>query len=136
MFFERPTRCIFTKPKLLMTNEEFYDTEIAPALAAIGRKCMERKMAFAASVEYDPLTAGTGATEYHPATKPVLEVSAKQLLVHWAIRCKGNVDALIMDIDKWAKEHGHSSVYLQLLGNKNVQYTGNEVAAIMITTPK
>jgi len=32
-----------------------------------------------------------------------------------------------------AEKHGHSSVYLQLLGNKNVKYDGSEMAAFTIT---
>jgi hypothetical protein len=120
----------------MTTNEEFYDTEIAPILKDLCAKCMAREMSFVASVEYDPLNAGRGRTEFQMPTKPVLLTSCGQLLVHWAARCNGNVDSLIMAIDKHAREYGHSSIYLQQLGNKNVQYSGNEVAAIMITTPK
>jgi len=115
-----------------MTNEEFYDAEIAPALLDLCRKCQEREMAFCATVEYDPPTAGIGRTEYQPPTEPVRKVSSHQLLVHWAARCKGNVDALISAIDRNARKNGHSSVYLQMLGNENLQYGPNETAAIAI----
>lgn len=37
-----------------MTNEEFYDAEIAPALLKLLEKCRERKMSFLAQVEIDP----------------------------------------------------------------------------------
>lgn len=114
-----------------MTNEEIYDTEIAPELLKLCKRCEELNMAFVASVEFDAATAGRGTTEYRPATKPTLEVSCAQMLVHWAARCNGNVDSLIFAIDKWAKEHGHSSVCLQMLGNKNLKYSENEFAAIM-----
>jgi hypothetical protein len=118
-----------------MTNEEIYDAEIAPELARICKRCQELGFAFVASVEYDAPNAGRGKTEYQPATKPIRLVSSNQLLVHWAARADGNVDKLFMAIDRWAKEHGHSSMYLSLLGNKNVQYSDHEFAAIMITTP-
>ena len=37
-----------------MSNEDFYDTEIAPTLKRISEQCAERDMAFVASVEYEP----------------------------------------------------------------------------------
>lgn len=115
-----------------MTNEEFYDAQIAPALADLGRKCQERKMSFCCSVEYDPVNAGRGKTEYQAPSEPVREVSVNQLLVHWAMRADGNVDKLFIAVDKWARKHGHSSIYLQQLGNKNVRYSENESAAMTI----
>lgn len=116
-----------------MTNEEIYDTEIAPELLRLGQRCQELGMSFIACVEYDAPNQGIGRTEYHG---PIKGVSAAQLLVHWAARCNGNVDSLFMAIDRHAKEHGHSSVYLSMAGNKNVQCGRTEMAAIVITTPE
>lgn len=118
-----------------MTNEEIYDLEIAPKLRDLCERCRELGMSFVASVEYDPEHAGRGRTEWQAPTKPTLQISAAQLLVHWAARCNGNVDSLILAIDRMAKEYGHSSVYLQLLGNKNVKYGENEAAATMVVSP-
>jgi hypothetical protein len=40
-------------------DEEFYDKEVAPELARLAQKCIERKMAFLAMVEYDPPALGS-----------------------------------------------------------------------------
>ncbi|HEX8177831.1 MAG TPA: hypothetical protein VF543_22270 [Pyrinomonadaceae bacterium] len=96
-----------------MHNETIYDNEIAPQLLAIAKRCEELGMPFVASVEYE--TGETGRTEAQAQN-----ASPKQLVIHWAARCNGNVDALFMAIDKYAKEHGHSSIVLQLRGNDNL----------------
>ena len=118
-----------------MTNEEFYDAEIAPALLKLAQACQERDMAFLASVEYDPLTMGIGRTEFQPPDE-IGKLSVAQRLTHWAARSQGNIDKLMFSVDRHAQKHGHSSVYLQLMGNKNVKYAGNEMVAITIMTPK
>lgn len=102
---------------MITNQEEFYDREIAPVLAELAKKCQEKNISFCASVEYDPEHMGRGKTEFQAATKPVLEVSCAQILVHYAARCNGNVDALFMAIEKWAAEHGHNSIYLSSLEN-------------------
>lgn len=112
-----------------MTNEEIYDAEIAPKLLELCKRCQELGFSFAANVEWE--VGETGRTESQQPT-----ASAKQLLVHWAARCNGNVDALIMAIDRCAHKHGHSSMYLERLGNKNIKFSGNEVAAFTIVSPK
>lgn len=112
-----------------MTNEEIYDAEIAPKLLELCKRCQELGFSFAANVEWE--LGNTGRTEFQSK-----DASAKQLLVHWAARCNGNVDALFMAIDKSAFKNGHSSAYLERLGNKNIKFTGNEVAAFTIISPK
>ena len=37
-----------------MTNEDFYDKEVAPKLMELGTLCQERGMSFACFVEYSP----------------------------------------------------------------------------------
>lgn len=98
-----------------MTNEEIYDAEIAPKLMEVGKRCEELGFSFAASVEYN--YGDTGRTKVRPG-----ESHFKQRLIHWAMECNGNVDSLILAIDRYAQENGHSSVYLSQLGNKNIQY--------------
>lgn len=106
-----------------MTNEEIYDKEIAPALKKIADRCVELKFPFLASIEYDRgLEGGIGMTEYRPADRP----SAQQLLVHYASRCNGNVDSLIMAIIRDAEKHGHTSAYLRILG-VNERPDGGEI---------
>jgi hypothetical protein len=89
-----------------MTNEEIYDSEIAPVLLALGKRCEEVGISFVAHVEWEP--GKNGRTE----TLQV-EASFSQRLVHWAARCGGNIDSLIWAIKKHAKTHGHSSVELR-----------------------
>jgi len=116
-----------------MSNEEFYDVKIAPKLAELAKLCQDRKMSFLCSVEFDPENGGRGRTEVQmPDTAATL--SAAQRLVHWAARCDGNIDRLFLTCDRHGHEHGHSSVYLYRLGNKNTKSSGNEFAAITVTT--
>lgn len=118
-----------------MSNEEFYDQKIAPGLLRLAKQCKARGMSFVASVEYDPLNAGRGRTDVQQPDEAA-KLSAAQRLVHWAARANGNIDALMFAVDRHAREHGHSSIYLSMAGNKNVQDTGNEFAAIMVAAPK
>ena len=113
-------------------NETFYDEHIAPELLRLAKLCKDRGMAFAASVEYDPPNAGIGFTESCPPGGCGVDVSSSQMLSHWSGRSKGNVDVLISAIDKNARKHGHSSVYLTQIGNKNVRYSLGEFAATAI----
>lgn len=121
-----------------MTNKEkekVYDEEIAPALLKVSQRCQELGMAFIASVEFDPPNGGRGRTEFQP--KDTVEtLSAAQRLIHWAAICDGNIDRLFIACDRHGREHGHSSVYLSQLGNKNIKYDGTEFAAFTIVTPK
>lgn len=100
-----------------MTNEEIYDAEIAPALMKIAQRCQELGFPMAASVEWE--SGETGRTEFCPkmdgsAPRP----SAKQLLVHYAARCNGNIDSMLMAVVRDAEKFGHSSMYLYRLGVK------------------
>jgi hypothetical protein len=117
-----------------MNKEKLYDEEIAPKLLELCKLAQKHGMSFVACVEYDPTNAGYGRTEWQ-APDEGGKLSAAQRLVHWAARSEGNIDRLMMAVDRHGREHGHSSIYLQMAGNKNVKYTGNEVAAITVTSP-
>lgn len=91
-------------------------------------------MSFLASVEYDAANQGIGTTQFKMEDEKG-KLSAAQRLVHWASNAKGNIDALFMACDRHARKHGHSSIYLQLAGNNNVQFTGDETCAITIMHP-
>lgn len=92
-----------------MTNEQFYDAEIAPKLAAIGSACQERGMSIAAMVEFSP--GESGETRY---TAP--DASIKTLIAQWGIQCHGNVDSLLIAIERHARQYGHSSMFLSMRG--------------------
>lgn len=116
-----------------MSNEEIYDSEIAPKLLELCKRCQELGMSFVACVEYDAASAGIGRTEFQMPDKGG-QLSAAQRLVHWAARSQGNIDKLFIACDRHGREHGHSSVYLQLLGNKNVKSTGDEFASFTVVS--
>lgn len=96
-----------------MTNEEIYDTEIAPELLKLSLRCRELKMPFVAQVEYE--RGETGRTEFCPPATGDARPSTKQLFVHYAARCNGNIDSFLMTVIKDAEKHGHSSMYLHML---------------------
>lgn len=92
-------------------NERFYDTEIAPKLLELARACQERGMSFTANVEYDP-----GETGRTGILQP--DASIKQRIAHWAAAANGNVDSFMFAVMRHAREHGHSSAILNMLGVK------------------
>lgn len=99
-----------------MTNEKIYDTEIAPKLLEIAERCQVLGFPMVAAVEWENSEGNRGRTEFCPSTNdPATRPTAAQLLVHYAARSNGNVDALIMGIIKDARKFGHSSLYLQML---------------------
>ncbi|MFD1792101.1 hypothetical protein ACFSE0_10675 [Ochrobactrum teleogrylli] len=90
-------------------NEKFYDDIIAPRLHQLAEECKQRGMSFVANVEYDP-----GATA---STILLAENSGYHArLMCTAAQCGENVDGLIFAIMKHAREHGHSSLCLKMLG--------------------
>ena len=89
--------------------ENDYDREIAPQLAEVMRLCDAHGMSIVASVEFAPGKRGSSIHE-----KPGAGLA--QQTVRWATMANGNVDVLIGAICAYAQKHGHSSVFLNLLG--------------------
>jgi hypothetical protein len=116
---------------MIMTSEEIYDAEIAPELLKLCKRCQELGMSFLASVEYNASDSDRGTTEFQ---MPIGQISVAQLLVHWASRCSGNIDQLMLTVNRYAEKHGHSSIFLQLAGNDNVKFSGHEFAAITVAS--
>lgn len=119
-----------------MTPEETYDAEIAPALLAVAKRCQELGFPMVASVEWEP--GENGRTEFCPPTNETGDLprpSAKQLLVHYAARCNGNIDSMLMAVLKDAEKYGHGSAYLRILGCKNEIVTPTTFS-MMITSSK
>ena len=90
-------------------KEKLYDDEIAPALLALGKQCEQHGFSLVAVVEWEPGETARTVTLQAGA-------SFKLKLVELAARCCGNVDAMFMGLMKYAKEHGHSSIFLKRLG--------------------
>lgn len=72
-------------------GEAWYDAEIAPALAALAKRCHERGMAFVAVVEYQP---GDRAGTYYMTEDAGLAMT----MLHLCARTTPNVDAYIMNL--------------------------------------
>lgn len=94
---------------VMETKEEYYDNEIAPALMEINRKCKEHGMSFFSAVQLDNNVMGR--TLYFQE-----DASLSIKLADIAIQTQGNVDSLWLWVQKHAREHGHSSVFLHLDG--------------------
>jgi hypothetical protein len=95
-----------------MTSDEreaFYDSQIAPVLMDLAKKCEENGLSIAAMVEWQPGETGRTAALAAEAGFGIRMAEA-------AMQAHGNVDSLIGAIMSYAKERGHSSVCLKLLG--------------------
>lgn len=92
-----------------MTNEEFYDSEIAPKLMEMARACEARGMSFVACVEYAP--EETGETAVLAAGSGI-----KARMAYWGVKARGNVDSFMIAAQRHAREHGHSSLFLSQAG--------------------
>lgn len=90
-------------------RERFYDTEIAPALAELAKRCQDRRLSFLAVVEWEPGEVGKTAT---------LQAD-RGLQIDWAYvaaTAAGNADTLILYMVDQAHQRGHSSICLKQLG--------------------
>lgn len=90
-------------------SEAIYDEQIAPVLMGLMKICAANGMQMVASVEYEPGEAGS-SMQLDGNQSLALDLGRVALLSH------GNVDSLFMWIISYAKEHGHSSIYLNQLG--------------------
>jgi hypothetical protein len=101
-----------------LTNEKFYDTEIAPKLRELAYKCGQQGLNLLCLVEYEP--GKIGETRILPAP-----TSFKMELPVMAAAANGNIDAFLIAARRYAAEYGHSSVFMHQLG---VPEGGRDVA--------
>jgi len=97
----------------VMTPEEreaYYDAEIAPVLMDLGKACEERGLTLLAMCQWAPDEGGS--TKGVPAGQRDCHVRS----VMYAMEAKGNADLLFMALARDAKEQGHSSAVLKMLG--------------------
>ena len=80
-------------------DEAWYDAEIAPALAALAKRCHERGMAFLALVEYQP--GDRGSTCYMTD-----DAGLEMRMLRMAAATVPNVDRYILALRKHCKERG------------------------------
>lgn len=91
-----------------MTDEKWYDEEIAPKLKEIAKQCEEKGIAFVATVEYAP--GERGSTYLIPEGAGL----AMRMLCHCS-RMGENVDGYIIGLKRYALDNGidiSGSIYL------------------------
>ncbi len=91
-----------------MTNEEFYDKEIAPKLMSLGELCQERGMSFSCFVEYAP-------DNYAETSCVKAEASVSFRMILWAAAARGNLDSFVIAAQRYAQKSGHRSMVLRML---------------------
>lgn len=93
-------------------SEKLYDEQIAPLLLKAGEIAKANGMSLAALVEYAP---GEFGRTVHLSAGSHFSIR----LVEAAIQAKGNVDSLYIALARHGREHGHSSMVLNLLSSSD-----------------
>jgi hypothetical protein len=101
-----------------MTDEEFYEATIAPALLDLARQCENRKMPFLAMVGYDDV-GSVGRTATMPAGAPATIRYADAIGQAWCEGGNVNIDGFMFGVMREAQEKGHGSLILAQLGVPN-----------------
>jgi hypothetical protein len=89
-------------------KEKFYDEEIAPALKALGEKCVAQGLSLCALVEWGPFAGGV--TSYLHENR-----SAAVDLVRAAAMSNGNVDTLITALVRTYGKNPGESAWLRVI---------------------
>lgn len=98
-----------------MTDEEFYDAEIAPALADLAKKCQERGMSVLAMVTYDDV-GSVGRTISLAKDAPLIMRTADTLARCWAAGGSVNFDSFMFAVMRDQRDKPHNSMVLAQLG--------------------
>lgn len=84
-------------------REAFYDSEIAPALAALAQRCIDNGLSLHAGVWWGVGEYGETCAMHEGA---VAQNDLTRVLVHGAIRARGNVDSLVIALKRYCREGG------------------------------
>jgi len=90
-------------------GERWYDKHVAPKLREIAKEAHDHGLSFLAVVEWEP--GETGRTAYMQENTGLAIKMANV-----AAQTKGNVDSLWMWVQRYAREHGHRSLFLHIQG--------------------
>lgn len=94
-------------------KEDFYDKEIAPALAELAQKCTDQGIMFVAAAEFEN---GVGKT--FSRARPE---GADMALITIAAKVRGNLDLLALTLAKSSFAEGHNSLVLQMFTQDEVE---------------
>jgi hypothetical protein len=90
-------------------KEQYYDNHVAPKLLEVAKECDELGLSLLAVCEWAPGEYGSTVLLREGA-------SFGLRLTHAATQANGNVDSLLIAIERHAREHGHCSAYLSMRG--------------------
>jgi hypothetical protein len=89
-------------------QEAFYDAEIAPALAALSKKCTDAGMSLVAQVEWAPTEAGS--------TFGIVPGSSFAIrLVKLACEVRGNIDSMFIALRKSDTPGLDQSLFMRII---------------------
>jgi hypothetical protein len=79
-------------------TEAFYDSEIAPELAYLAKRCTDRGMSFVAAVEYAPGN--------HAGTYMMVEGACLQMeMIRMCSKTAPNIDSYLINLIRFCKEN-------------------------------
>lgn len=92
-----------------MSNESYFDDQIAPRLAALAKECHQNGVSFLAVCEWAPGEIGR-TSAFQPECGIGLQIAEK------AAHTNGNIDQFMTSIMRHAEHYGHNSFVLEQLG--------------------
>lgn len=90
-------------------KEDFYDQHIAPELLRLVKLAEENGISLIAMAEWEPGETGRTAALQSSAGFAIRMAEA-------AMRSLGNVDSFMLAMTRYAREHGHNSIYMANAG--------------------
>lgn len=99
----------YWKKHHMKNKENYYDEQIAPKLKALAKECESNGISLLAVCEWKPGEIGRTLVLQKESGVGIKIANA-------AAQANGNVDSLLMAIERYALEHGHNSIYLHQRG--------------------
>jgi hypothetical protein len=82
-----------------MTDEEWYDSEIAPKLLELADECSKRDLSFIAAVEYEPDSVAF-------TRRFAEDVGLKMTMIGHCAKTAPNIDGYVIGLAKYCREKG------------------------------
>lgn len=108
-FVEAANRAAARACNTTVDQEAYYDEHIAPKLMALAGECRDNGLSLLAVCEWAPGAYGNTLTLCKDSSFALRMIDA-------AAQAGGNIDSLMTALERHAREHGHSSLYLRMLG--------------------